>query len=479
MLNARVSDILDSSPFSPYQALVAVLCFCATLLDGFNMTVIGVAAPRIAEYLRVSPAALGLAMSAGQFGPLIGAALLGMLADRVGRKRMLVACALGFGVFTLLCAFVTSVGQLALFRFIAGLGLGGAIPTAVALGTEYAPGRVRATLATAMYAGVPVGAASSGLAAMYLLPTRYGWQSLFVLGGVIPVAIAFVMVLLLPESLAFLVSRDKGQSRVRTILAKIAPDAALGSLELSATSGRRAGAPVARLFAEGRATTTILLWMSFFLGYYLIYLMLSWAPVLLRKGGSSVQQYSMAFALINFGSAVATVAIGRLMDRTKDPYRILRGGFVLGFASLVAFGLFAGSPFIVIAAISVICGFFINGTVSGLVALVTLSYPEEITGSAVGWAYAVGRSGATLAPFMGGILIGLNWTVFKICGSNAVGALVIVGLITMLAAHSARIRWRTRDGRTEGGVGLIRRGVAIPSVVTGTLNERSEASARP
>jgi len=167
MSKVRVEDILDTRPFSPCQVLVGVLCFCATLLDGFNMTVIGVAAPRIAEYLRVSPPSLGLAMSAGQFGPLVGAALLGMLADKVGRKRMLVACALGFGLFTLLCAFVTSVGELALFRFIAGLGLGGAIPTAVALGTEYAPVRVRATLATAMYAGVPVGAASSGLAAMY------------------------------------------------------------------------------------------------------------------------------------------------------------------------------------------------------------------------------------------------------------------------------------------------------------------------
>jgi AAHS family 4-hydroxybenzoate transporter-like MFS transporter len=118
----------------------------------------------------------------------------------------------------------------------------------------------------------------------------------------------------------------------------------------------------------------------------------------------------------------------------------LQGGFVLGFLSLVAFGLFASSPFIVIAAVSVICGIFINGTVSGLVALVTLSYPSDITGSAVGWAYAIGRSGATLAPLIGGAFIGLNWTVFEICGSNALGALAIVGLITILSAHAARVR---------------------------------------
>jgi MFS transporter, AAHS family, 4-hydroxybenzoate transporter len=439
-----VTEVLDSGPFTSYQALVGILCFCCTLLDGFNLTVIGVAVPKIAEYLRVKPPALGLAMSAGQLGPLIGAALLGMLADRVGRKRMLVACAFTFGLFTLLCAFITSAGELALFRFIAGLGMGGAVPTAIAFGTEYAPTRSRATLATAMYAGVPAGATVSGLAAVFLLP-HFGWQSLFIMGGAVPVVIAAVMAILLPESLTYLVrAEDKGQARVRRIVAHIAPAFAKDEdVEFCSTDKKRAGVPVTHLFLEGRAHTTVLLWMCFFVGYYLIYLMLSWAPMLLKESGASIQHYSMAFALINFGSALATVAVGRLMDKAANPYRILQGGFVLGFLSLVTFGRFATSPFLVIASTSVLCGFFIAGTVSGLVALVTLSYPNDLTGSALGWAYAVGRSGATLAPLIGSLLIGLNWTVFEICGSNAVDALIIVGIIAILAAHSARVRKAT------------------------------------
>jgi AAHS family 4-hydroxybenzoate transporter-like MFS transporter len=432
---------LDSGPFTSYQVLVGILCFCCTLLDGFDLTVIGVAVPKIAEYLRVKPPALGMAMSAGQFGPLIGAALLGMLADRIGRKKMLVACAIGFGLFTMLCAFITSVEELALFRFIAGLGLGGAVPTAIAFGTEYAPTRSRATLATTMYAGVPLGATVSGLAAVYLLP-HFGWQSLFIMGGGIPIVIAIVMAFLLPESLTFLVRReDKGQAKVRRIVAKIAPAFAKDKdVEFCSTDIRRPGVPLKHLFLEGRATTTILLWFCFFIGYYLIYLMLSWAPTLLKRSGASIQHYSLAFALINFGSAMATVTVGRLMDKAKNPYRILQGGFILGFLSMVAFGFFAQSPFIVIASMSVLCGLFINGTVSGLVALVILSYPVDITGSAVGWAYAVGRSGATLAPLIGGIFIGLNWTVFEICAGNGLGALIIMGILAILAAHSARIR---------------------------------------
>ncbi len=439
--SVSITEVLDFGPFTSYQVLVAVLCFCCTLLDGFDLTVIGVAVPKIAEFLRVKPQALGVAISAGQFGPLFGAAFLGMLADRIGRKRMLVFCALCFGLFTVLCAFITSVGELALFRFIAGLGMGGAVPTAIAFGAEYAPSRSRATLATAMYAGVPTGAMVSGLSAVYLLP-HFGWHSLFLMGGIIPIVIAMVMAFLLPESLTFLVRRkDIGQAKVRRIVAHIAPSFAKDmDVEFCSTDKKRPGVPLKHLFLDKRATTTILLWICFFFGYYLIYLLQAWAPTLLKKSGASIQQYSLAFALINFGSAVATVSVGWLMDKARNPYRVLQGGFILGFLSLVAFGLFASSPFFVIATMSVLCGLFILGTVSGLVALVTISYPNDVTGTAVGWAYAVGRSGATVAPLMGGVFIGLNWTVFQICGSNAILNLVIVGVIGILAAHSAGIR---------------------------------------
>ncbi|HUJ68676.1 MAG TPA: MFS transporter [Syntrophorhabdales bacterium] len=436
-----VSEVLDSVPFTSYQVLVGVLCFCCMLFDGFDLSVIGLAVPKIAEYLHVSPKALGLAMSAGQLGPLIGAALLGMLADRIGRRKMLLSCAFGFGFFTLLCVLITSVWQLALFRFIAGLGLGGAIPTAIAFGADYAPTRARGTFSTAMYAGVPTGSTISGLSAAYLL-SHFGWRSIFVMGGLLPIAIGILMLFLLPESLTFLVRRASGQEKARTIVAKIAP--ALGrdrEVEFCSTDVKRPGVPVKHLFLEGRAFTTVLLWICFLIGYYLIFLLLSWAPTLLHKSGASVQQYSISFGLINFGSAIATVTVGWLMDKFRNhPHLILQIGFIIGFLSLAAFGYFSTSPFIVIASLSVMNGLFICGTVSGLVALVTLSYPNDITGSAVGWAFAIGRGGATLAPMVGGIFIGLNWSVFRICGVNAIGALVIIGLIALVAADSARVR---------------------------------------
>ena len=175
---------------------------------------------------------------------------MGMLADRVGRKRMLIFCALLFGVFTVLQASITSVGELALFRFIGGLGMGGAVPSAISFGAEYSPSRSRATLSTALYAGVPTGATISGLSAVWLLP-HMGWQYLFYLGGGIPIIIAIVMMFALPESINFLVRKPDCQDRVRHILGRIAPTYAKDKdIEFCSTEVKRKGVPVKHLFLE-------------------------------------------------------------------------------------------------------------------------------------------------------------------------------------------------------------------------------------
>lgn len=431
-----ITEIFDVSPFSPYQIWVCFLCFCVTFLDGFDLTVIGVALPKIADFLHSKPGALGLALSAGQVGPLIGAVVLGMLADRFGRKQMLFISSLAFGVFTMLTAYITSVEQLALFRFLAGIGLGGAVPNALAFGCEYAPTRMRATLTTTMYAGMAVGSVTAGLSAAYLLP-HYGWQSLFLLGGGVPIVIGLLVAGLLPESLEFLVRRGKDKRKIRRIVSRIAPALAKDdTVEFYSADKKLPGAPVKHLFKGERALTTVLLWIAFFASFYLLWILLSWAPTLLRKSGATVQQYSLAFAGINLGSAVATVTIGRLMDKS-NPFNILKIAFVIAFVSVVVFGLFAGSPFIVIAILSVATGFFVIGGNSGLMGLATVSYPPDIRGTGLGWAYGIGKIGAMVAPAMGGILLSHNWSVAQICGANALTALMVTAVVMILHRHVA------------------------------------------
>jgi AAHS family 4-hydroxybenzoate transporter-like MFS transporter len=407
-----------------------------TFLDGFDLTVIGVAIPKIADFLHAKPSALGLAMSTSGIGAIVGSIVLGMLADRFGRKWMLCVSALVFGLFTLLTVSITSVGQLALFRFIAGLGIGGAVPNALAFGSEYASSRLRKTFAATMWAGIPTGATLSGFVGAWFIP-KFGWPSLFVLGGVTPIIIALLAAAILPESLEFLVGKGKNKMRVRNIVVKIAPDLARDQqVEFYPSQKKLPGVPVKNLFTDRRALMTILFWLILAGSFYLTTILIAWAPTLLHKTGATVVQYSLAFAALNFGSIVAAILAGRLMD-LGNPYVILPIGFTVGFASLVAFGWFSGGSFLTASLLSAACGFFINGSQAGTVAIVTVSYPPDIRGTAVGWTYAVAKIGNILAPAVGGYLLTMGWGVSRICSSNALVGLFCAALILVLRGRAA------------------------------------------
>jgi MFS transporter, AAHS family, 4-hydroxybenzoate transporter len=442
-----VRELFDDTRFTPYQAWVSFLCFCLIVLDGFDLTLIGVTMPKIAEALRADPKALGLAIGAGQIGPLVGAIVFGMVADSMGRKRMLILSAIIFGFFTFLTAYITSVHQLAACRLFAGLGLGGAIPNALAFACEYSPTRLRASLTTMMWAGMPAGSLIGGLSAAYLLP-HYGWQTLFMLGGALPILVALLVGIFLPESLEFLVRQGKDHARIRKIVSRITPNVAADpQVEFRVEEKRLAGVPLKHLFTDGRAFTTILLWVLFFWSFYLLWIVLAWAPTFLKKSGATIQQYSLAFSCINVGSLIATITIGRLMDRF-DPFRSLKIVHVLAFVSMVAFGFAANNPFIIVAVMSVIMGIFVFGGNSGLVALATVSYPLDIRASGIGWAYAVGKVGSLLAPVAGGFVLSLNWSVSSICAINGLAAVFITIAIFILQAHLSAARQRETTQQT-------------------------------
>ena len=431
--SVSVKDVLDSGRFTLYQIWICSLCFLLAFFDGFDLSLVGVSLPKIAEFLDSTPAALGVAMSTGNVGALIGALVLGMLADRFGRKRMLLFSAFTFGIFTLAIAYIQSVEQLVLLRFIAGFGLGGAVPNALAFGSEYAPSNKRATLATTMYAGVAIGATCAGLFSSYLLP-KYGWQSLFLLGGIVACLIGFIALISLPEPLEFLIKRGKDSDKacIHKIVSKIAPSyASLKDVEFVSSEERLPGVPFKHLFKEGRTADTILLWMAFVLSYYLLWLILSWTPTLLKEVGASSQESSLAFACVNMGAVVATVLIGILMDKFS-PFKILKIGFLLAFASVFIFGYFASSTFVVVAVVSAIMGFFVIGSNSGLMGLAAISYPADIRGTGLGWATGIGRSGSLLAPVIGGIMLTEGWSVKAICTTNAMLALVVVLIIFIM-----------------------------------------------
>ena len=431
--SVSVRDVLDSGRFTLYQTWICALCFLLAFFDGFDLSLVGISLPKITEFLNSTPAALGLAMSAGNVGALIGALVLGMLADRLGRKQMLLVSAFTFGIFTFAIAYIQSVEQLVLLRFIAGFGMGGAIPNALAFGSEYAPSDKRATLVTTMYAGVAIGATSAGFFSSYFLP-RYGWQSLFLAGGLVACLIGFVALIFLPESMEFLVKRGNASDKVRVhkIVSKITPSySSLENVEFISSEERLPGVPFKHLFKEGRTANTLLLWMAFVLSYYLQWMILSWTPTLLNKSGASTQESSLAFAYVNMGAVVATILIGVLMDKFS-PFKILKIGFFLAFVGIFIFGNFAASTFIVVAFVSAVMGFFVIGCNSGLMGLAAISYPADIRGTGLGWATGVGRSGSFLAPVVVGNMLTEGWSVNAICTTNAILALVVILVIFLM-----------------------------------------------
>src|ERR1700722_5094060 len=220
--SVNVTKLIDDGPVRSFQIFVIVLCSLAAFLDGVDTQSIGIAAPLIAAHLKLSTPALGPVFSAALVGATLGALTFGPLGDKYGRKRTLALAVFIFGVFTIATAYAQTFEQLLLIRFAAGIGLGGATPCFIALASEFAPKRRRAMVASMMWAAFPFGGFVGGFLNAYILST-IGWQAIFLVGGVLPIAITFVFMIWLPESLKFLIAQGSETARIAAIVRHLQP----------------------------------------------------------------------------------------------------------------------------------------------------------------------------------------------------------------------------------------------------------------
>ena len=437
-----VSEIIDQRPLSRFQMWTMILCGLVLVLDGFDAQSIGFLASSMAKTLRTPVNTFGPVFSAALFGLMISAMIAGPIADRWGRKWPVVFCTLTFAIFSFLTARATSFDELLIFRLLTGFGLGGAMPNIVALTSEYAPKRLMSISVSMLFCGMPLGALLGGMVSSVMLP-RWGWQSVFYVGGVVPFVVALILIKALPESVRFLTVSGADPERIRAIMAQISPDLAelpLGSL--SAPRDLRKGIPVRYLFTDGRTTGTLLLWVPYFMNLLIIYFIVSWLPSLLQQSDMPVSAGILAISLFSLAGIVGSLVQGKLMNKYGG-YALL--GMEFGFSTLLIGSLAFSTSLLFTMAVTFVLGFAVEGAQAGLNALVAGFYPTSIRSTGVGWALGIGRIGSIVGPLIGGLMLSMGEHPRQIFLAGAIPALCAAVAI----AVNGRLVWNATARRPD------------------------------
>jgi AAHS family 4-hydroxybenzoate transporter-like MFS transporter len=418
----EIHQFIDQLPLSRYQLLIAILCAMVLFMDGFDAQAMGFVAPALINQLHIARASLGPVFSSGLVGIMIGALVFGPLADRFGRKPVLVFCTVLFGACSLLTATATSLPSLLVYRLITGFGLGGAMPNAVALTSEFMPKRSRATAVTLMFVGFSIGAAVGGFVAAGLM-ARFGWQSVFVTGGVIPCAIAVLLIALLPESIRFLLMQGGEDRRIAQSLSRIAPGVSPDLARSLVIEERPAQEFVVKqLFTAGRAPMTLLIWVIFFMSLLDLYFLNAWLPTVIHDAGIVIEQAIVLTALFQVGGAVGSLIMGRLLDRFLS-FRVLACAYLSAGVFVVFIGA-AGKSVALLAITIFAAGCGVIGGQSSANALSAEFYPTPMRATGVGWALGIGRVGSIIGPLLGGALLTLQHETRRVFWAAAIPVLI-------------------------------------------------------
>jgi AAHS family 4-hydroxybenzoate transporter-like MFS transporter len=426
-----VSAFIDAQPIGGRELAMLAVCSIVLFIDGFDMYFLGKIAPAVARGLGGQPADMTMVFTWQQIGMAAGAFVLPPLADRLGRKPMLAVCLIGFGLLSLVAAFAASLLQLTVLRALAGIFLAGAFPIAMALLSEMTPQRMRSPFIAISLVFLSGGNIASGAVAAWLLDL-YGWQIGFVIAGILPL-VALPLMLLVPESLAFRVSRDPVDPNIARTIRKVDREVVFSGFERFCYGPEeravRAG-PTAILSRRYRLQTVIL-WSTCFLSLGNIALLSNWLSTYFQElGGVPIQEFAK-FLMIGFtGGAIGTLTMGWFMART-NPYWLICAFYLLDAVAIGAVGSLPFGTGVFIGAMMA-WSFAQTGGQTGLNTLATLGYPPEMRSSGMGWASGVGRLGGILFPLAGGIALGAALPLHTLMLLIAVPCVLVAVLIAIL-----------------------------------------------
>jgi AAHS family 4-hydroxybenzoate transporter-like MFS transporter len=429
---SATESALENQKIGGVQIRVAALCALIQICDGYDINSIGVTVPALTHAWNLPGPAFTQAFLWSSIGIMVGALSAGPIGDRVGRKPLLLASLTIFGLASLLSAFAGSLLVLSILRFFTGMGIGGAFPGAATLSGDYAPQRFRATMIMATFTGAPIGGFVCGQLAGLLLP-GFGWPSVFLVGGVVPLLMVPALALWLPESPRFLAAKRSLSRREAGLLQRldIRPgQAAAEGLDLAQ------GNPIKMLFGAGYALQTVLLWVIFFCSLMNLFLFVYWLPQVLHLTGMTPAEAARTTSFRELGAILAVVYLGLLIDRF-GPERTLAWHYAAGVVFIAAIAL-AVMPYLLLAVVIFFSGMTIIGSQTGANATCGKLYPARMRTSGLGWALGIGRLGGIAAPVLGGYLLTLGLPPPQIFLSACLFAVIAAGATGLLALRGVR-----------------------------------------
>ena len=432
MRQIHINQVADNVRFNGFHANVLFWCFLVIVIDGYDIAIAGAALPSIMSEMGVNATTAGFMASSALFGMMFGAIFLGALADRIGRRWTIALCIFLFSVFTAAAGMTSDPYTFSVMRFIAGLGIGGVMPNIVAQMTEFAPRRIRSFMTTAMFSGYAIGGILAALIGKQFI-ADYGWQIVFFAAGVPVLLIPFVLKFM-PESMAVLAHQKKEQE-LRKVVAALDPDLKLSAQDelVMPHHEKQAGASIGQLFKDGRGVTTVMFWIAFFTGLFMVYALSTWLTKLMAMSGYSLGSALTFFMALNLGAIVGAVGGGRLADKFDIKW-VLVIMYALGGAFLYAmtFKLPTNLLYLVVGGV----GACTTGAQIVAYAYCGQYYPAAIRSTGIGMSGGIGRLGAIAAPLLIGLIVSMNLPLQQ--NFLVIGAAGLIGAIALAFTNKSR-----------------------------------------
>jgi len=436
----QVNEFVDNQKIGLFNINLLFWCCLAMFADGYDLNSIGYAMPFILEEWGLTANDMRLAASATLIGIFVGAPPLGYLGDRYGRKNSIIGGCMIYGAATLAIAWATTPNDIVLFRMLAGLGIGGIMPNTIALNSELAPKRYRATLIVLMFMGITMGSGTPGFVSIYLV-ADHGWEIIFLLGGILPILIGIILFFTLPESIKFLATRPARKTELICTARKMRPDLDIPDdatfINPPIVDGSAGSAK--ELFRGGLGVITPLLWLCFSTALMANFFINNWLPTLFSNFGIDNERAALITTWYHFGGTFGGLAIAILLDRFG--YMIIAIMFACAVPAVALIGL-EGLPDAGMTFFAASAGFAILGAQFGNNASAGLLYPTTVRSKGVGWALSIGRFGAIVGPYAGAQLLVMG------LGMQAIFMVVTIPLVigAIAAALLSRLCYKRFDG---------------------------------